>query len=223
MFYLMAQHLLTLGCALVQGACPLHWYIGNVTGLQTHVGWCYGWLRVWVWDASLQPSPNPYLWHGFDGSRHGLMGLLAFAGQCDWVTHGHTIPLAWFSPTTTFTTHHPSCSQLQPTAHTCPSPLQGMWAGLFLLNWGVWQEEHKGGCSKWEAQLVCHENGPWLMAHSRLSLFPGPQLMPLPRGVRSTDVGHRLPWVGGGYSHWLHIAIGQPEALAHLSLMCHTS
>jgi hypothetical protein len=31
----------------------------------------------------------------------GLTGLPAFAGQCDRVTHGHAIPLAWFSPTTT--------------------------------------------------------------------------------------------------------------------------
>ena len=28
--------------------------------------------------------------------------------------------------------------------------------------------------------LVCHKNGPWLMAHSHSSLFSGPQLMPFP-------------------------------------------
>jgi len=45
--------------------------VGNVTGLWTHAGWCYGWLRVRVQDASLQPSLNPYPWHRFDGSWTG--------------------------------------------------------------------------------------------------------------------------------------------------------
>ena len=142
---------------------PTGEFIGNVTGLWTHVGWYYGWLRVRVRVASLQPSLNPY-------PRHGLTGLAAFAGQCDWVTHGHTMPLVWFS-SIAFTTHHPSCSQLQPTAQACPYHLQ---IDVGLLNRGVWQEDHKGGPSKWEAQLVCRENGPWLMAHSRSSLFPDP-------------------------------------------------
>jgi len=112
-----------------------------------------------------QPIPMTCVWR-VSTRVDGPSGIC----QCDWVTHSHTIPLVWFSPTTTFTAHHPSRSQLQPTTHTHPSLLWGMWAGLFLLDWGVWQEEHKGGPSKWEAQLVCHENRPWLMAHSHLSL-----------------------------------------------------
>ena len=51
-----------------------------------------------------------------------------------WVTHGHTIPLAWFSPTITFTTHHPSRSQLQPTAHAHPYSLQRVVGWLVLTH-----------------------------------------------------------------------------------------
>jgi len=32
----MAQHSLMLGCALVQGACPLHWYTPFILWHSTH-------------------------------------------------------------------------------------------------------------------------------------------------------------------------------------------
>jgi hypothetical protein len=54
----------------------------------------------------------------------GLMGRLAFASQCDRVTHGHTILLAWFSPT--FSYHHlhgPSPISLPTTANHSHTPL----------------------------------------------------------------------------------------------------
>jgi hypothetical protein len=74
----------------------------------------------------------------------GLTGLPAFAGQCDQVTHSHTIPLAWFSPTTT-SPPIPSCSQLQPTAHTCPSPLQRDVGWLVLTRSGGMAGRTQGG------------------------------------------------------------------------------
>src|SRR6266702_4876580 len=61
--------------------------------------------------------------------------------------------------------HHLHCPspQLAPNRGHPPTqapPLsRGMWACSILLDRGVWREEHKGGPSKWEAQLVCRENG----------------------------------------------------------------
>ena len=159
---------------LLPGLHPTAWKVGNVIGLQTCAGWCYRWLQVWVQHVSLHPSLNLCLRHGFDGL---LTGLPAFSSQCDRVTCSHGMVFSYHHFHQTFTTHLPAHSQLQPSAHTCPPPSRGMWAGLILLDWGEWQEEHKGVPSKWEAQLVCHENRP--MACSCSSLFPEPQLMPL--------------------------------------------
>jgi len=123
---------------------------------------------------------NPHSTHTCD---MGLTGLDGPSGIFQSVWLSHTQPHNTLGVVFSYHhLHHPSPISL-PTAANCPHtpPLsRGMWAGLFLLDWGVWQEEHKGGPSKWEAQLVCRENRPWLMAHSHLSLFPGPQLMPLP-------------------------------------------
>ena len=88
--------------------------VGNVMGLRTHVGWCYGWLQVWLRDVSLQPSLNPYPWHGFDGSRTGWWAFQHLpvsvieshtATQYPW--HGFLLP----PPSLPVTHLTPNCSQ----------------------------------------------------------------------------------------------------------------
>ena len=112
-----------------------------------------------------QPVPTTWVWQVL---QHLPVSVIEshMATQCPVVFFYHHL-------------HHP-LPILLPTAanHPCmplPSP-----EGCGLTWLGVWQEEHKGGPSKWEAQLVCCKNGPWLMAHSHSSLLPGPQLMSLP-------------------------------------------
>jgi len=96
----------------------------------------------------------------------GLTGIPAFAGQCDQVTWRHN--LVWFPPTTTSTHLAPNCNQ--PPTHA-PPLWRGMWACLILLDWGIWQEEHKGG-PKWEAQLVSGVSREWAMTHGPFLLIP---------------------------------------------------
>jgi len=130
------------------------------------MGDCGCGYRMWVCN----PHSTHTCEHGFDGSQHRLMGLLAFASQCDWVTHGHTIPLAWFSPTTTFTAHHPSHSQLQPTTHTRPSPLQRDVGWLVLTQSRGMAGRTQGGTQQVGGPIgVSREQA---MTHGPFSLIP---------------------------------------------------
>ena len=84
--------------------------LGNVTGLRTHAGWYYGWPRVWVRVASLQPSLNPYLRHGFDRS----------CGICRSVWLSHTWPHNALGMVFFFHRLHRPSPILLPTAANCP-------------------------------------------------------------------------------------------------------
>ena len=141
--------------------------LGNVMGLRTHVGWCYGWLQVWVRDASLQPSLNPYLRHGFDRSQTGWW---AFWHLPVSVIELHMATQLWFSPTTTFTAHHPSHSQLQPTAHTCPSPLQRDVGWLVLTRLRGMAGRTQGGTQQMGGPVGMSRE--WAMTHGPFSLIP---------------------------------------------------
>ena len=95
-----------------------------------------------------------------------LMGLVAFASQCDWVTHSHTIPLVWFSSTITsppITHLAPNCSQ--PPMHV-PTLSRGMWAYLIR---GYGRKNTRGTQQVGGPVGVSQE---WAMTHGLFSLIP---------------------------------------------------
>jgi hypothetical protein len=106
----------------------------------------------------------------------GLMGLPAFPGQCDRVTHGHAIPLAWFSPTTTSPISLPTAANRPHMP--LPSP-EGCGLACSYSIRGYGRKNTRGDPASGRPSWCVARTGH-LMARSCSFLFPVPQLMPLP-------------------------------------------
>ena len=135
-------------------------YLGNVTGLQTCVGWCYRWLWVRVRNASLQPSLNLYPWHGFDRS--------CSICQSVWLSHiqpHNTLGMVFFY----HHLHHPSPILLPPAANCPHMPLPSP-EGCGLTQSGDMAERTQGGTQQVGGPVGVLQE--WAMTHGPFSLIP---------------------------------------------------